>query len=47
MEPLKINPSQFEKLIDDLKKDPEAVAGNYLLKGYRIQISPYQFKSKK
>jgi len=42
MEPLKINPAQIDKIADELKKDPEKSIGNYLYKGYRIQISKYK-----
>jgi hypothetical protein len=42
MEPNKIGPAQVDKLADELKKDPQSVIGNYLIKGFRIQISKYQ-----
>lgn len=42
MEPVKVSPNQIDKIATDLKKDPETAIGNYLFKGYRIQISKYK-----
>lgn len=42
MNPTKLSQSSLEQIADDLKKDPEEVVGNYIFKGYRIQISRYQ-----
>ena len=42
MEPVKVNPASLDKIAADLKKDPELAIGNYLYKGYRIQISKYK-----
>ncbi|WCL48697.1 LIC10235 family protein [Leptospira sp. GIMC2001] len=42
MEPIKVNPASLDKIASDLKKDPETAIGNYLYKGFRIQISKYK-----
>jgi hypothetical protein len=42
MEPIKVNPNQLDKIASDLKKDPESAIGNYLFKGFRIQVSKYK-----
>lgn len=42
MEPKKINLKNLEKIIEDLKEGQESAIGNYLFKGYRIQISKYK-----
>lgn len=42
MEPRKVDPGQIDKIAEDLKKDPEKSIGNYLFKGFRIQISKYK-----
>jgi hypothetical protein len=42
MEPQKVGPGQIDKIAEDLKKDPEKSIGNYLFKGFRIQISKYK-----
>lgn len=42
MEPIKVSPAQLDKIAADLKKDPETAIGNYLYKGFRIQVSKYK-----
>jgi hypothetical protein len=42
MEPTKLNPGMIDKILTDLKKDPTLAQGNYLFKGFRIQISKYK-----
>jgi len=46
MDPKKITIAKLQTLIDNLKsKDGDLAIGNYLYKGYRIQISKYQSSS--
>lgn len=42
MEPKKITMKTIQKIVEDLKKGSEEAIGNYLLKGFRIQISKYK-----
>ncbi len=42
MEPKKITIKTLEKIVEDLKNESEDAIGNYLLKGYRIQVSKYR-----
>ncbi len=42
MEPKKVTIKALEKMIDDLKNGSDASIGNYLFKGYRIQVSRYK-----
>lgn len=42
MEPKKITIKALEKIVEDLKNGSDNSIGNYLLKGYRIQISKYK-----
>lgn len=42
MEPLKITKKKLLELADQIDEDPEKAIGNYLYKGYRIQISKYK-----
>jgi hypothetical protein len=40
-QPKKISIQEFHKINQNLKKESELCIGNYLLNGYRIQISKY------
>ena len=42
MEPKKVTIKALEKMIEDLKNGSDASIGNYLFKGYRIQVSRYK-----
>jgi len=42
MEPKKITMKTIQKVVEDLKKGSEDAIGNYLFKGFRIQISKYK-----
>ncbi len=42
MEPKKVTYKKLEKAMEDLKEGSEDAIGNYLFKGYRIQISKYK-----
>jgi hypothetical protein len=42
MEPKKITVKALEKILEELKSGSDTAIGNYLLKGYRIQISKYK-----
>jgi len=42
MEPKKVTIKALEKMLDDLKNGSDASIGNYLFKGYRIQVSRYK-----
>mgnify|MGYP001555804832 FL=1 len=42
MEPKKVTIKTLEKVMADLKKGADSAIGNYLFKGFRIQISQYK-----
>lgn len=42
MEPKKVTIKSLEKVFEDIKDGSESSIGNYLFKGYRIQISKYK-----
>jgi len=42
MEPKKITAKKIEQILEELKKNSDEAIGNYLFKGYRIQISKYK-----
>ena len=42
MEPKKVTIKALEKMLDDLKNGSDTSIGNYLFKGYRIQVSRYK-----
>ncbi len=42
MEPKKVTPKKLEKVFEELKKGSNEAIGNYLYKGYRIQVSRYK-----
>lgn len=42
MEPKKITAKALDKILEDIKEGSESSIGNYLYKGYRIQISKYK-----
>lgn len=42
MEPKKVTTKSLEKIFDEIKDGAESSIGNYLFKGYRIQISKYK-----
>jgi hypothetical protein len=42
MEPKKVTAKFLEKILEDLKNGSENAIGNYLFKGFRIQISKYK-----
>ncbi|HNX23937.1 MAG TPA: hypothetical protein PKG60_07785 [Spirochaetota bacterium] len=42
MEPKKITVKSLEKILDDIKEGSESSIGNYLFKGFRIQVSKYK-----
>lgn len=42
MEPKKVTAKTLQKIVDDLQNNSEEAIGNYLYKGYRIQVSKYQ-----
>ena len=42
MEPKKVTIKALEKMLEDLKNGSDDSIGNYLFKGYRIQVSKYK-----
>lgn len=42
MEPKKVTIKVLQKMIDDLQGSSDDAIGNYLFKGYRIQVSRYK-----
>ena len=42
MEPKKVTIKNLEKVLEDLKQGSDNAIGNYLFKGYRIQVSRYK-----
>ena len=42
MEPKKVTIKALEKMLEDLKNGSDTSIGNYLFKGYRIQVSRYK-----
>lgn len=42
MDPKKVTIKTLEKMIKDLEKGSEDAIGNYLFKGFRIQVSKYK-----
>lgn len=42
MEPKKVTAKFLEKILEDLKEGSDGAIGNYLFKGFRIQISKYK-----
>lgn len=42
MEPKKVSVKSIEKIFDDIKNGNESSIGNYLYKGFRIQVSKYK-----
>ena len=42
MEPKKVTIKNLEKVLDDLRQGSDDSIGNYLFKGYRIQVSRYK-----
>ncbi|MCP4136249.1 MAG: hypothetical protein GY754_35090 [bacterium] len=42
MEPKKITLKNLDKIIDSLKDASEEAIGNYLYKGFRVQVSKYK-----
>lgn len=42
MEPRNVTIKTLERVLEDLKKGSEDVIGNYLYKGFRIQVSKYK-----
>ena len=42
MEPKKVSIKTLEKALEDLQRGSEEAIGNYLFKGFRVQISRYK-----
>lgn len=42
MEPKKVTAKSLEKVFEDIKDGSDSSIGNYLFKGYRIQVSKYK-----
>ena len=42
MEPKKVSIKILEDVLDHLKKGSDSAIGNYLFKGYRVQVSRYK-----
>ena len=42
MEPKKVTVKSLEKILEDIKEGSDSSIGNYLHKGFRIQISKYK-----
>lgn len=42
MEPKKVTIKLLQKMLDDLQNTSDDAIGNYLFKGYRIQVSRYK-----
>ena len=42
MEPKKVTVKSLEKIFEDIKEGSDSSIGNYLFKGYRIQVSKYK-----
>lgn len=42
MEPKKVTIKALENLLDEIKEGSESSIGNYLFKGFRIQVSKYK-----
>ena len=42
MEPKKVTAKTLEKMLENLVSGSEEAIGNYLFKGYRIQVSKYK-----
>jgi len=42
MEPKKVTVKSLEKILEDIKDGSDNSIGNYLFKGYRIQVSKYK-----
>ncbi len=42
MDPKKVSKKKLQEIIDNIKSGSEDAIGNYLYKGFRIQVSKYQ-----